>query len=148
MQTETQAARLEREAKARLEKARAEASLAKKKAGSKARKADNWIVQHLASLSEGASSALVLANITAVVGISGFLGFKAYRLFDAGRLSWQTAGLGVGVLGTVGLVEGVFARYVFWFSPCRLLTFLRGASSRHATNFVCSYFYRARGGNQ
>ena len=60
-------------------------------------------------MSEGASSALVLGNLVAVVGLSGWLGFKAWGLYDRGRLNWKTAGYGLGLLATVGAVESVFA---------------------------------------
>jgi hypothetical protein len=112
VQTETQATRLEREAEAEWTKARAEAGLARKKGAAKARQADSWITKQFASMSEGASSTLVVANLAAVVGLSGFLGYRAYRLYDAGRFSWQTAGIGAGILAAVGVVEGVFTRYV------------------------------------
>ncbi|KAH8882888.1 hypothetical protein GQ53DRAFT_753213 [Thozetella sp. PMI_491] len=113
VKTETQAQRLEREAATKLKKAEAEAALAKKKAAAKARKADSWITNHFASMSDEASSALVVANFAAVIGISGFLGFKAYRLYDAGRLNWSVAGIGAGIVGAVAVVEGVFGRYFY-----------------------------------
>ncbi|KAK0621989.1 hypothetical protein B0T17DRAFT_608988 [Bombardia bombarda] len=125
VKTDTQADRIEREdeakqrakeAKAAAEelaaKARAEADLAKKSAKSKARKADSWITKKFESMSDGSSGALVAANLIAVVGLSGWLGFKAWGLFEKGRLDWKTAGLGLGVLGVVGAVEGVFAGYI------------------------------------
>jgi hypothetical protein len=111
IQTETQAARIEREEAAKEEakdKARAEADLAKKKVQRKARKADNWLTKQFESLSDGASGALVAANMIAVVGLSGFLGYKAWGLYEHGRLGWKNIGLGLGVLGVVGAVESVF----------------------------------------
>jgi len=113
VQTDTQASRIERDAEAELAKLRAEAHLVKKKNASKARKADSWLTAQFASLSDGVSSAIVVANLGAVVGLSGFLGYKAYRLYDTGRLNWKAVGIGAGVLGVVGLFEGVFGRYLY-----------------------------------
>ncbi|KAK3937735.1 hypothetical protein QBC46DRAFT_177461 [Diplogelasinospora grovesii] len=131
IKTDTQATRIELEEEAKKErerkekeeqeeqeqsakdKARAEAHLAKKKAQSKARKADSWITKQLESMSDGASSALVAANMLAVVGLSGWLGYKAWGLYDHGRLGWKQVGLGLGVMGVVGAVEGVFAGYLY-----------------------------------
>lgn len=112
VKTDTQAERLEREdrAKAAADEARAEADLAKKKAARKARRADSWLTQQFASMSDGASSALVVANFLAVVGLSGYLGYKAWGLYERGRFSWRHAGVGLGVLGVVGAFEGVFTK--------------------------------------
>lgn len=120
VQTDTQALRLEREEQEKLEraaataahKARAEADLAKKKAAHEARKADNWLTQQFEEMSDGASSALVVGNFLAVIGLSGFLGYKAWGLYERGRLGWKHAGVGLGVLAAVGVVESVFATYM------------------------------------
>ncbi|KAL2156740.1 hypothetical protein VTH82DRAFT_1485 [Thermothelomyces myriococcoides] len=121
IQTETQAARIEREETAKEEqdaaRARAEADLAKKKArggaGARARRAEGWLAKHFETVGEGgAAGALALANIVAVVGLSGWLGFKAWGLYDRGRLGWKEAGVGLGVLGAVGVVEGFFVNYL------------------------------------
>ncbi|KAK0641849.1 hypothetical protein B0T16DRAFT_221532 [Cercophora newfieldiana] len=112
IQTETQAARIEREKKAEelAAKARAEADLAKKKGKRAAKKADNWLTKQFESLSDGTGGALVAANLLAVVGLSGWLGYKAWGLYDKGRLGWKNVGLGLGILGVVGAAEGVFGR--------------------------------------
>jgi hypothetical protein len=116
IQTDTQAARVEREEQAAEEeaevRARAEADLARKKAraGRAARRADNWLTKHLESMGEGPARAVAAANLLAVVGLSGWLGFKAWALYDRGRLGWREMGIGLGVLGAVGAVEGVFAK--------------------------------------
>lgn len=124
IKTETQAARLEREAQeqeqreqaareAERARARAEADLERKGKSAKARvrRAEGWIAQQFGSVSEGgAAGAVALANIVAVVGLSGWLGYRAWGLYDRGRLGWKEAGLGLGVLGAVGVVEGVLAR--------------------------------------
>ena len=112
VKTDTQADRLQRE-----EEAKQRAREAKDKAAAKARKADNWITQKIASLSDGQSTALVATNLAAVVGLSAFLGYKAWGLYERGRLTWQSVGLGLGILGVVGLGESVFAGYVPLMRP-------------------------------
>lgn len=117
IQTETQAARVEREEEQ--EAARAEAAAADKKkkrvaeeAAAKKRRAEGWLARHLDGMKAGGAGAAVsIANIVAVVGLSGFLGFKAWGLYDRGRLGWKEASLGLGVLSAVGVVEGVFLNY-------------------------------------
>lgn len=114
VKTDTQATRqnLEREVQEAADKARAEADLAKKKASRKAHQADNWLTKQFENMSEGASSALVLSNFLAVVGLSGYLGYKAWGLYERGRFSWKHAGIGLGVLSVVGAFEGVFTNYL------------------------------------
>jgi hypothetical protein len=103
VKTDTQASRIEREE----ESARAEADLAKKKATGKAKKADNFLTKWFGELDDNSSKALVAGNLLAVVGLSGFFGWKAWDLHSRGSLNWKSAGLGLGVLGLVGVVEGV-----------------------------------------
>ncbi|KAK3380651.1 hypothetical protein B0T24DRAFT_198553 [Lasiosphaeria ovina] len=121
VKTETQAARIEREEKAAKEaaaaaKARAEGDLDRKKksARAKAHKADNWLTKRFERISDGgAAGAVAAVNLFAVVGLSGFLGYRAWGLYDHGRLTWKHLGLGFGVLGVVGAFEGVVAGYMY-----------------------------------
>lgn len=108
VQTETQAARQELEDAA--ERARAEASLAKKKGSGKARKADSVLTKWFSDLSDGASTALGASNLAAVVGLSAFLGYKAWGLYERGSLGWKSIGIGASIIAGVGIVEGVFGR--------------------------------------
>lgn len=104
VKTETQAARLEREEEQR----RAEEDLAKKR--SQARRADSFLTKWFGNLGDGASTALVVSNLVGVIGLSGFLGYKAWDLHERGRLGWKNLGLGLGVMGVVGIAEGVLGR--------------------------------------
>jgi len=115
IQTDTQAARIEREKKAEdlAAKARAEADFAKKKTKRAAKKADNWLTKQFESLSDGTGGALVAVNLLAVVGLSGWLGYKAWGLYDKGRLGWKNVGLGLGILGVVGAAESIFGGYLY-----------------------------------
>lgn len=110
VQTDTQAARIQREKEE--EAARAEADLAKKReakrAANKAKKADSILTKWFGNLSNNASTALVVSNLVGVVGLSGFLGYKAWDLHERGRLSWNNIGVGLGIFGAVGVIEGVF----------------------------------------
>lgn len=123
IKTNTQAERLEREEREKEEiasqkpedaatKARAEADLAKKKGKAKAKKADDWLAKKFTDLGDGGRGAVAAANFVAVIGLSSWLGFKAWGLYDRGRLSWKDVGLGVGILSAVGVVESVLANYI------------------------------------
>lgn len=113
VQTETQAERLEREARHEAEAAKQRAKAARSKAAAKARRADNWLVDKIASLSDGAASALIVGNLAAVMGLGAVLGYKAWGLYERRALNWKSLGLGLGLLGVVGLGEGIFASSVF-----------------------------------
>lgn len=106
VQTTTQADRLSRDR---------EAAAARKAAKAKktAKKADSWLTAQFSRLSDGSASALAVANLVGVVGLSSFMGYKAWGLYERGRLSWQSVGLGVGILAGVGIVEGVVGRYLY-----------------------------------
>ncbi|KAL1843248.1 hypothetical protein VTJ49DRAFT_2579 [Mycothermus thermophilus] len=58
-----------------------------------------------------ATGALALANAAAVVALSSWLGFRAWGLYDRGRLGLREAGVGLGILGVVGAFEGVLVRW-------------------------------------
>ncbi|GAW24219.1 hypothetical protein ANO14919_138010 [Xylariales sp. No.14919] len=117
VQTETQEKRKEREedAAAAHSRARAEADLAKKKnkAANKARKADTVLTKFFGELSDGASTALIVTNLAAVVGVSAYLGYKALGLYERGRLTWKNVGVGAGVALGVGLVEAALGGYLY-----------------------------------
>lgn len=108
VQTDTQASRIEREES--LEKERAVA--AERKAKAKAKRADDWFSSKIASLSQGQATGVVYTNLAAVVGLSAVLGYKAWGLHERGALTWKAAGIGAAIVGAVGVVEGVFSRYV------------------------------------
>jgi hypothetical protein len=115
VQTETQAARIDREKQAKEAVARAEADLKKKKdkAVAKGRQADSWLTKQFESLGDDGANALVVGNLVAVVGLSAFLGYKAIGLYERGKLTWQNIGLGLGIVGVVGAIEGVMGRYLY-----------------------------------
>ncbi|KAK4121539.1 hypothetical protein N657DRAFT_600581 [Parathielavia appendiculata] len=131
IQTDTQAARIEREeelveiAEEKAEAERAESDLARKRAAAKkpaaaakkkvvagVEQAEGWFARQFGTISEGgAAGGVALVNMLAVVGLSGWLGYRAWGLYDRGRLGWREVGLGLGVLGAVGAVEGVLVNY-------------------------------------
>ncbi|KXJ89129.1 hypothetical protein Micbo1qcDRAFT_14448 [Microdochium bolleyi] len=111
VKTETQKARIEIEEAA--QRARAEADLAKKKTAHKARKADNFLTEWFAGLSDDASTALVFANVAAIVGLGSYLGYKAYALYERGRLTGKSVAVGLGIVAGVAAFEGVFGGYLY-----------------------------------
>jgi hypothetical protein len=102
VKTETQANRIEREASAKKAKAKRDAH-----------KADNWLQAQFSKLSDGSAGALAVANLASVVGLSSYLGYKAWGLYENGRLTWQNIGIGVGILAAVGAAESVLGRYLY-----------------------------------
>ena len=122
VQTDTQAARIEREEVE--EAARAEADLAKKRptggkssgkataadARASVRRADAWIAGRVASLGDTTSTLLVLTNLVAVTAVSSLLGMGGWAAYERGRLGWKSVGVGLSVVGAVALVESGFAR--------------------------------------
>lgn len=110
IQTETQAHRIAREAE---ERAVVRVREAREKATRKAQSTDSWLADYFDDLSDNAATAVVAANLAGVVSLSGFLGYKAWGLYERGRLSWQAVGLGVGVLAGVAAIEGLIGRYLY-----------------------------------
>lgn len=108
VQTDTQQSRIEREE--REESARDKARAKKEAAKRKAARADNWLLSRISALSDTQAKGVVGANVAVLVGLSAVLGYKALGLHERGQLSWKTAGIGAGIVGVVGVVEGVFAR--------------------------------------
>ncbi|RTE79606.1 hypothetical protein BHE90_005865 [Fusarium euwallaceae] len=107
VKTETQAARIEREEEAREEKSKRDAAAAK------ARQTDNWLIQQFSRLSDGSATGLVIANFATVVGLSAYLGYKGWGLYEKGRLDWKAVGIGAGILASVSAAEGVLGRYMY-----------------------------------
>ncbi|KAK2606018.1 hypothetical protein QQS21_003536 [Conoideocrella luteorostrata] len=109
VQTDTQAQRLDREA----ESAKVKAENAKKRTTKKARETDSWIIKQFSSLSDGSAGALAITNLAAIIGVSSYLGYKAWGLYERGNLNWKSAGVGFGILAGVGAVEAVLGRYLY-----------------------------------
>jgi hypothetical protein len=107
VKTETQAARIEREEEAREEKRKRDAAAAK------ARQTDNWLIQQFSRLSDGSATGLVIANFATVVGLSAYLGYKGWGLYEKGKLDWKAVGIGAGILASVSAAEGVLGRYLY-----------------------------------
>lgn len=94
-------------------KAKADATNKAHEAEASAKRADRWLTNQFASLESdypGATQAAVVSNLVAVVGLGAFLGFRAWGLYEQGRLDWRSAATGLAVLSAVGVVEGTFAR--------------------------------------
>lgn len=123
VKTKTQADRIEREAQLReaadhaeseakraAEKVRAEAELAAKRAESWVTATDKKLAKFFGGFSDNEARAVAGVNLVAVVGVSGWLGYKGWNLYERGGLTWKAAGLGVGLLAVVGGVEALLGR--------------------------------------
>ena len=109
IKTDTQQHRVEREAS----EAKAKAERAGKGAAGKDKKADSWLTKHFSQLSDGAATGVGAANLAALVGVSSYLGYKAWLLYDKGRLTWGNVGAGFGILAAVGAVEAFIGTYLY-----------------------------------
>ncbi|RGP78215.1 d-serine dehydratase [Fusarium longipes] len=107
IQTETQAARVEREEEAKEEKQKRES------AASKAKQTDNWLIQQFSKLSDGEATGLTVANLATVVGLGAYLGYKGWGLYEKGRLDWKAVTYGVGILASAAAAQGAVGRYLY-----------------------------------
>ncbi|QUC16348.1 uncharacterized protein UV8b_00589 [Ustilaginoidea virens] len=115
VQTETQAERLAREAEATHVKAENSKRNAPKK---KAHKSDAWITNRASSMSDSSAGALAVTNLAAIVGVSSYLGYRAWGLYEKGNLNWKNASIGIGIIAGVGVVEAVIGRYLYRGKKC------------------------------
>ena len=92
VQTDTQAARLEREAEEDERRFEAAESRKREKARAKAKQASEYA-------RDNANNPVILGNSIAVLAIGSALGFGAYRKYAAGELTWRVVGVGAGVVG-------------------------------------------------
>lgn len=107
VQTETQAARIEREEEAQEEKSKRDSAAAK------AKQTDNWLIQQFSKLPDGNATGLLIANLATVVGLGAYLGYKGWGLYEKGKLDWKAVGLGAGILASVTAAEGAVGRYLY-----------------------------------
>lgn len=121
IQTDTQSDRIEREEHAAelraqaVKKEKAAAAAARKKAA----RADDWMTNKIASLSDGGASGVLYSNAALVVALGGVLGYQGWGLHQRGLLSWKHAGIGAAAVGAVAVFESVFYRYVLLLPPRR-----------------------------
>lgn len=112
VQTETQAARLDREEEeSRAEEKRKRDAAAAAKA--KACKADSWLTRQFSQLSDSEAGGVAIANLVGIVSLSAYLGYKGWGLYERGRLDWKAVGVGAGILAGVSAVQGVVGRYLY-----------------------------------
>ncbi|KAG9237770.1 hypothetical protein BJ875DRAFT_452748 [Amylocarpus encephaloides] len=108
IQTDTQAERINREARAKEEfeaaskelnnRSKAAKGKAKKQAGEFERNSDNPVF---------------VGNAIAVVGLSASLGFGAYRKYAAGELTWKVVGAWTGLVGLFAVGDYYLSSYLF-----------------------------------
>lgn len=104
VQTKTQRERLTIERELDEIKARSEEEYARaKKMGKKgARK-----------IKANSENPIFVANALAVIGLSGALGFGAYRKYVGGELTWKVVGAWAGIVGLFGVGDFYLSQYVF-----------------------------------
>ncbi|OBS28507.1 hypothetical protein FPOA_02443 [Fusarium poae] len=107
IQTETQAARVEREEEAKQEKRKRDS------AASKVKETDNWLIQQFSKLTDGEATGLTVANLATVVSLGAFLGYKGWGLYERGRLDWKAVSYGVGILASAAAAQGAVGRYLY-----------------------------------
>ncbi|CEI66351.1 unnamed protein product [Fusarium venenatum] len=107
IQTETQAARVEREEEAKQEKRKRDS------AASKVKETDNWLIQQFSKLTDGEATGLTVANLATVVSLGAFLGYKGWGLYEKGRLDWKAVSYGVGILASAAAAQGAVGRYLY-----------------------------------
>ncbi|KAF2762320.1 hypothetical protein EJ05DRAFT_205661 [Pseudovirgaria hyperparasitica] len=108
IQTDTQAARIEREEQAA--DARAKAQAAADKAKAKSRRAGGI-------LSKNADNPVVLGNLVTAGLLTGVLGLGAYRKYTAGELSWKVAGAWAGAVGLFAAADYFVSQRLFQKYP-------------------------------
>jgi len=106
IQTSTQLERLQQEAIAAEEKAKAEA----KNAAAKAKKDGKKIKSTLEANSE---NPVFVGNAIAITLLSGGLGFGAYRKYASGELTWKVVGAWTAVVGLFAGADYYLSSYLF-----------------------------------
>jgi len=108
IQTSTQQDRLQREAEAEEARAKEEYARAKKDAKKGA-----------SNFSANTENPIFLGNAIAVVGLSGLLGFGAYRKYVGGELSWKVVGAWAGIVGLFAAGDYYLSQYVLKKFPAK-----------------------------
>ncbi len=99
MQTDTQAARLEREADHVAQKAEEDAKKLRKEFAEKEKKAKASAKNFGGKIERNSDNPVFIGNAVAVVALSAGLGFGAYRKYAAGELTWKLIATWSGVVG-------------------------------------------------
>jgi len=102
IQTETQRDRIEREVEEAEARAKEEYAKAKK-SGKKG----------VSKLHANSDNPVYIANALAVVGLSGALGYGAYRKYAGGELTWKVIGAWAGIVGLFGVGDYYLSQYLF-----------------------------------
>merc|ERR1711939_129825 len=103
IKTDTQAARIEREAEDAKIRAKQEAEKAKSKAASKLGKGKN----------EVKANPVFFGNAVLVGVLGTVLGVGAYRKYAQGELSWKTAGIWGGVVGLFATADYFLTGFLY-----------------------------------
>ncbi|MCJ1386999.1 hypothetical protein MMC17_010128 [Xylographa soralifera] len=85
-------------------------------------------------LNENRDNPVVIANAL-IIGLgSAFVGFGAYKKYQAGELNWQVGGFWAGAIGLFALGDYYMSQWVNLQS--------RGHNARHADTIRCRYLFK------
>jgi len=113
VQTDTQAARLEREADHVAQKAEDDAKKARKEFSEKEKKAKASAKNFGGKIERNSDNPVFIGNAVAVVALSAGLGFGAYRKYAAGELTWKVVAAWTGVVGLFAAGDYYLSQYLF-----------------------------------
>jgi len=113
VKTDTQAARLEREAEQFEAQAEEKAKKAKKEFAEKEKAAKEKAKKAEAKLEKNSDNPVFIGNAVAVVALSAGLGFGAYRKYAAGELTWKVVAAWTGVVGLFAAGDYYLSQYLF-----------------------------------
>jgi len=113
VQTETQEARIEQEIEQKEAQAKAEAKRLEEEFTKKEKEAKEKARKAAHKAQANSDNPVVIGNAIAVVGLSGALGFGAYRKYAAGELTWQVVAAWTGVVGLLAAGDYYLSKYLF-----------------------------------
>jgi len=111
--TDTQAARLEREAEQFEAQAEEKAKKAKKAFLEKEKAAKEKAKKAEGRIARNSDNPVFIGNAVAVVALSAGLGFGAYRKYAAGELTWKVVAAWTGVVGLFAAGDYYLSQYLF-----------------------------------
>jgi len=110
--TDTQAARIEREAEKELAQAEEEARKLEQEFHEKEQAAKAKAKKAAGKAERNSDNPVFVGNAVAVVALSAGLGFGAYRKYAAGELTWKVAAAWTGVVGLFAAGDYYLSQYL------------------------------------
>jgi len=113
VKTDTQAARLEREADRVAQKTEEDIKKARKEFAEKEKKAKAAAKNFSGKIEQNSDNPVFIGNAIAVIALSTGLGFGAYRKYAAGELTWKVVAAWTGVVGLFAAGDYYLSQYLF-----------------------------------